>query len=161
VKIQNVPLSLSVGILATLWTYASVTLGWPTWAAFISWAFFFVAGADAKAIIKAGFPILVGVLFGYACLYGLKLGEGGIGVLGVSIAVGVAAFLLVLLMNWEPLALASAAFGGFAVFFAFTFGYSGGNIFALSNVGYSLLTLFIGLGLGYLSVSIPGWIGKA
>jgi hypothetical protein len=161
VKLKFVPLSVSCGVLAALWTYASIKLGWPTWAAFVGWAFFFVAGADAKAIIKAGAPTLVGVLFGYAALYGLNLG-GELGIVGISVAVGLCAFVLVLLMNWEPLALATAAFGSFAVFFAFTFGqFASENFFAFANIGYPLLGLFIGIILGYLSAAIPGWIGKA
>ena len=151
-KPQFVPLSLSVGVLAALWTYASIKLGLPTWAGFIGWAFFFVAGADTKAIIRAGIPILVGVLFGHASLYGLKLG-GEPGIVGISIVVGVAALVLVLLMNWEPLALATASFGGFAVFFAFTFGkFASEDPFAFANIGYSLLTLFICIVLGYLAL---------
>jgi hypothetical protein len=160
-KLKFVPLAVSCGVLAALWTYASIKLGWPTWAAFVGWAFFFVAGGDAKAIIKAGAPTLVGVLFGYAALYGLNLG-GELGIVGISVAVGLCAFVLVLLMNWEPLALATAAFGSFAVFFAFTFGqFKSENFFAFANIGYPLLGLFIGIILGYLSAAIPGWIGKA
>lgn len=160
-KLKFVPLSLSVGVLAALWTYASIKLGWPTWAAFVGWAFFFVAGVDAKAMIKAGGPTLAGVLLGYVALYGLQLG-GELGIVGISVMVGLCALVLVLLMNWEPLALAPAAFAAFAVFFAFTFGkFKSENFFAFDNILYTLLTLFIGIVLGYLSAGIPGWIEKA
>jgi hypothetical protein len=162
VKLKFVPLAVSCGILAGLWTYASIKLGLPTWAGFVGWAFFFVAGADAKAIIKAGFPTLVGVLLGHVALYGLNLGEGELGIVGISVMVVLCAFVLILLMNWEPLALATAAFGSFAVFFAFTFGqFKSENFFAFANILYPLLGLFIGIILGYLSAAIPGWIGKA
>jgi len=160
-KIKFVPLALSVGILAALWTYVSIKLGWPTWAAFVGWAFFFVAGSDAKAMIKAGVPTLAGVLLGYVALYGLKPG-GELGIVGISVVVGLCALVLVLLMNWEPLALAPAAFGAFAVFFALTFGkFKSENFFAFDNILYSLLSLFIGIVLGYLSAGIPAWIEKA
>lgn len=29
-KLKFVPLSLSVGVLAAIWTYLSIKLGWPT-----------------------------------------------------------------------------------------------------------------------------------
>ncbi|MBI5303934.1 MAG: DUF1097 domain-containing protein [Chloroflexi bacterium] len=156
-KLKFVPLALSVGVLATAWTYASVKLGLPTWAAFVGWAFFFVAGGDAKAMMKAGVPTLVGVLFGYAALYGLKL-NGEAGVIGVSVAVGVAALVLVIMMNWETFALAPAAFAAFASFFAFAF--ASKDVFALDNILYTLITLVIGIVLGYLSATIPAWFTK-
>ncbi len=154
-KVLYIPLSLSVAILAGLWTYASVKLGLPTWAAFIGWAFYFVAGDDISAIAKVGVPTVIGVLFGYLSLYGLKAG-GEAGVVVISLAVGVAAMVLVLMMNWKAFAMAPAAFGGFAVFFAVTFGqFKSKDAFALDNIYYSLLALVIGIGLGYLSIKIP------
>jgi hypothetical protein len=160
VRLRYGPLALSVGILATAWTYASIKLAWPTWAAFVSWAFFFVAGGDAKAAVKTGVPTLVGVLMGYLSLYGLKFG-GETGIVAISVAVGVAALLLVVMMNWKPFALAPAAFGAFAVFFAFTFGqFKTKDVFALDNVVYCLLTLAIGIALGYLSTAIPAWLAR-
>ncbi|MGQ9600802.1 MAG: DUF1097 domain-containing protein [Anaerolineae bacterium] len=159
-KLKFVPLSLSVGILAAIWTWVSIKLGWPTWAGFIGWAFFFVAGGDAKALWKAGLPMIVGVIFGYLCLYGLKL-SGELGIVAISLLVGLAALILVLLMNWEPMALAPASFCGFATFFAFTFGtFKSDNFFAFANIGYTLLGLLIGLGLGWLSVTIPAQFQK-
>lgn len=159
-KLKFGPLALSVGILAAIWTYASIKLGLSTWAAFVGWAFYFVAGGNAKAIMKAGVPTLVGVVFGYLALYGLKL-EGEAAIIGIAVAVGVAALILVVMMNWAPFALAPAAFGSFAVFFAFTFGqFQSKDLFSLDNVLFSLLALLIGIGLGYLSTSIPAWFTK-
>lgn len=159
-KLKFVPLSLSVGVLATIWTYLSIKLGWPTWAGFVGWAFFFVAGGDTKALVKAGLPIIVGVIFGHLTLYGLKV-QGELGIILISILVGLAALVLVLLMNWEPMALAPAAFSAFATFFAFTFGkFKTDNFFALANIGYTLLGLLIGVVLGWLSVTALTWFQK-
>ncbi|MGC9335398.1 MAG: DUF1097 domain-containing protein [Anaerolineae bacterium] len=159
-KLKFIPLSLVVGVLAALWTYVSIKLGWPTWAAFIGWAFFFVAGGDDKAVLKAGLPTVVGVIFGYFALYGLKL-QGELGVIGISILVGIAALLLVLLMNWEPMALAPAAFAAFAAFFAFTFGmFKTDNFWAFDNILFTLLGLLIGIGLGWASVKITALVEK-
>ncbi len=156
-KLKFIPLALSVGILATIWTYASIKLGLPTWAGFVGWAFYFVAGGDFKAIQKAVLPIIVGVLFGYASLYGLKLG-GETGVIGISVAVGVAALVLVVLMNWSAFALAPAAFAAFASFFAFAF--ASKDMFVIDNIIYTLITLIIGVVVGYLSTTLPTWFSK-
>lgn len=111
-------------------------------------------------MVKAGLPTIVGVIFGHLTLYGLKA-QGELGIILISILVGLAALVLVLLMNWEPMALAPAAFSVFATFFAFTFGkFKTDNFFALANIGYTLLGLLIGLGLGWLSVTIPTWFQR-
>jgi hypothetical protein len=156
-KLKFGPLALSVGILAAIWTFASIKLGLSTWAAFVGWALFFVAGGDSKAIMKAGVPIVVGVLFGYVSLYGLKLG-GDMAVIGVSVAVGVAALILILLMNWAPTALAPAAVAGFATFFGFTLVQT--DVFDINHVVFTLLALAIGLVLGFVSVSLPAMFTK-
>lgn len=157
-KIKHIPLSLSVGIIAAAWTYASIKWGLPTWAAFVSWAFFFVAGGDTKAIMKASVPLTCGVIAGYLSLYGLSAA----GEMGVSVAVGVAAAILVILTNWGPFALAPAAFSAFAVFFAVVFGkFVNPEMFAPANVYITLLTLFIGVGLGWVSTAVPGMLGKS
>ena len=161
-KLKHIPLALSVGIIATLWTYASIKMGWPTWAAFVSWAFFFVAGGDTKAIMKASVPLICGVLFGYASLYGLKAGEGDVANMGIAVGVGVAAAILVIMTNWPVFALAPAAFGAFAVFFAVLFGGATGHtdVFNFTHVIITICTLLIGVGLGWLSTAIPGMVAK-
>ena len=158
---MNIPLSLSVAILAALWTYVSLKMGLPTWSAFVSWGFFFVAGADTKAFVKAGAPIIAGAVFGYLCIYALKVGSGDMPVIAVSVAVGLAALLLVLMMSMELFALTPAAFGAFAVFFAYVFGKPAvEDIYSLTNVGIVLLTQGIGLIRGYLSVFLPTLFAK-
>ena len=160
-NLKNIPLSISVGILAALWTYMSIKMALPTWSSFVSWGFFFVAGADTKAFIKAGAPILAGVLFGYLCIYALKVGTDETPVIALALAVGLAALLLVIMMTWELFALAPAAFGAFAVFFAYVFGKPAAeDIYSLTNVWIVILTQAIGLVLGYLSVFLPTLFAK-
>jgi len=160
-NLKNIPLSISVGILAALWTYISIKMSLPTWSAFVSWGFFFVAGADTKAFVKAGAPILAGVVFGYLTLYGLKVGTDGTPVIALALAVGLAALLLVILMSWELFALTPAAFGAFAVFYAYVFGKPAvEDIYSLTNVWIVILTQGIGLVLGYLSVFLPTLFAK-
>jgi hypothetical protein len=160
-NLKNIPLSISVGILAALWTYISIKMSLPTWSSFVSWGFFFVAGADTKAFVKAGAPILAGVVFGYLTLYGLKVGTDGTPVIALALAVGLAALLLVIMMSWELFALAPAAFGAFAVFFAYVFGKPAvEDIYSLTNVWIVILTQGIGLVLGSLSVFLPTLFAK-
>lgn len=160
-NLKNIPLSISVGFLAALWTYVSIKMGLPTWSSFVSWAFFFVAGADTKAFIKAGAPIVAGVVFGYLAIYALKVGSGETPVIAVALAVGLAALLLVVMMSWELFALTPAAFGAFAVFFAYIFGKPvAEDIYSLTNVWIVLLTQAVGLVLGYLSVFLPTLFAK-
>ncbi len=160
-NLKNIPLSISVGILAALWTYISIKMSLPTWSSFVSWGFFFVAGADTKAFVKAGAPILAGVVFGYLTLYGLKVGTDGTPVIALALAVGLAALLLVIMMSWESFALAPAAFGAFAVFYAYVFGKPAvEDIYSLTNVWIVILTQGIGLVLGYLSVFLPTLFAK-
>ena len=145
---KNVPLALSVGGLAIVWTYAAITLGLPAWAGFVSWAFFFVAGGDGKAIMKAWVPLMAGVFFGYVSLYGGTP-------IGISVAVGVSAAILVLLTAIPAFALAPAAFGAFAVFFAYAFGFSNNNPFDFNNVVQVVIALTCGVAVGYVSTALP------
>ncbi len=144
---KNVPLALSVGGLAIVWTYAAIRLGLPAWAGFVSWAFFFVAGGDGKAVMKAFVPLMAGVFFGYVSLYGGTP-------LGISVAVGVSAGILVLLTAIPAFALAPAAFGAFAVFFAYAFGHST-TPFDFNNVVQVVLGLAGGVVVGYISTALP------
>jgi hypothetical protein len=159
-KLKFGGLALSVGILGGLWTYVSLKLGLSTWAAFIGWAFFFVAGGDTKAILKAAVPTIVGVVFGYLAVFGLKF-AGEAGIVAISVLVGVAALLLILLMNWSATALAPAGVAAFAGLFAFTFGqFKGKDVFAFDNLLWALIPMLIGVLLGWLSAKIPAWLTK-
>lgn len=159
-KLKYVPLAIVVGILAAIWTWVSIKLSLPTWAGFMGWAFFFVAGSDNAALWKASLPGVVGVILGHLSLYGLKL-PGEMGVIGISVLVGLAALILVLAMNWAPMALAPAGFVWFAAFFAFAFGkFAGDNFFSFSNILFTLIGLLVGVILGWLSVKITGLVTK-
>ena len=58
---QLLPISLSIGILAGIWTYVSITGDLLPWPAFVGWAIFFFAGANKEALVKALPPVLVGL----------------------------------------------------------------------------------------------------
>jgi len=135
------PISLSIGILAGLWTYFSLAFGLLTWPAFVGWAIYFYLGANKEALLKAIPPMIVGVGLGYLtslAYAGLK-GDALI----LSGLVVILAFLMTYMMNIPFLAAAPAAFQGCAVFF---------------GVGDPIkagVPFIVGLLLGYVSAAIP------
>jgi len=138
---QLLPISLSIGILAGIWTYVSMTCGILTWPAFVGWAIFFFAGANKDALVKAFPPILVGLALGYGTVLINTALKGD--TLILSILVVVLAFLLTFMMNISWLATAPAAFAMVAVFFG------------VGDPLKAAIPLIIGLLLGYVSVWIP------
>lgn len=134
-------LSLSIGILAGIWTYASATFGLLTWPAFVGWAIFFFAGGDKAAIMKGLPPIISGVVCGYVCV--LVFGAMAGGTVTLAVLVAIIAFIMTFMMNMSLFALAPAAFASCASFFG-----AGDPVKALAP-------LVIGLLLGYVSVLLP------
>jgi hypothetical protein len=134
------PLALSVGVLAAIWTFVSPMVEILTWPAFIGWAFFFVAGADARAVTKAGLPLASGALLAWAAV----AAGPTLGIYGIPLAVGVAAFIMVAMGNQALFALIPAQFVGAAVFFG-----------AGAVLVPTLISLAVGLIIGYVSVTLP------
>lgn len=144
---QNLPISISVGLLAGIWTYISAVTGILTWPAFAGWAVFFFTGADMEGIKKSAPPTIVGLVLGYISVVINQNFWGGI--LGLSVLVTVIAFIMTFLMNYPVFELAPAAFLGAAVYFG------AGGLFAAS------VPFFIGLiVLGLLSTALGGMIEK-
>jgi len=144
---QLFPLSLSIGILAGIWTYLSVILGLLTWPAFVGWAIFFFAGGNKEALAKAFPPLLTGLILGYLTVLANTALSGD--TLILSILVVVLAFIMTFMMNVPLLATAPAAFAAAAVYF---------------GVGDPIkagIPLIIGLLLGLVSVWIPGLFVKS
>ncbi|MCR4441505.1 MAG: DUF1097 domain-containing protein [Peptococcaceae bacterium] len=135
------PISLSIGILAGLWTYLSIAFGLLTWPAFVGWAIYFYLGGTKEALGKAIPPMIVGLGLGYLT----SLAYAGLNgdALILSGLVVILAFLMTYMMNIPLLAAAPAAFQGCAVFF---------------GVGDPIkagIPFIIGLLLGYVSAVIP------
>lgn len=144
---QLFPLSLSIGILAGIWTYLSVILGWLTWPAFVGWAIFFFAGGNKEALVKAFPPLLTGLILGYLTVQANTALSGD--TLILSILVVVLAFIMTFMMNVPLLATAPAAFAAAAVYFGVGDPFKAG------------IPLIIGLLLGLVSVWIPGLFVKS
>jgi hypothetical protein len=145
---QNLPISISVGILAGIWTYISIITGFLTWPAFAGWAAFFFAGGNNNGIVKAIPPAIAGIVLGYFCVLLNQYTWGG--TVALSVLVTVIAFIMTFLMNVSIFSLAPSAFLSCAVFFG-----SGDPIKAA-------IPFFIGLiVLGASSVAIANIIKKA
>ena len=138
---QLLPVSLSIGILAGIWTFVSMTYGILTWPTFIGWAIFFFLGANKEALGKAFPPVIVGLVFGYLTVMANTALHGN--TLVLSILVAILAFLLTFMMNIPLLAAAPCAFAATATFFA------------VGDPIKAAIPLIVGLCLGYISVWIP------
>ncbi len=136
----QLPVALIVGVLAGLWAWVSPTIGVLTWPAFIAWAFFYVGGAETKALPKVAIPLASGALLGWLAV----LAAPALGSVGMPIAVFVIATVIVLMGSHPLFALSAAQFGGAASFFG-----SGADLLA------TLIALGCGLVLGVLSVTLP------
>lgn len=141
-----VALALSIGILAGIWTYASGLLAILTWPAFIGWACFFATGGDVKSILKAGAPVICGVILGWI---GVKIAPIFGAAFGVPIAITIIAIIMVLLIKVKGFEFAPGQFAGAASFFG-----------AGANFLPALLPLIIGILLGYLSAVLPKLVIK-
>lgn len=135
------PLALVIGVLAVVWTDVALnfTFHWVTDgdlgnglslpsnfhlvvpAAFVSWGFFFAAGADKAAFVKV---VIASVVGGLAAL-GAMLGASATAPLpdfwGIALFVGIFAVVLVLMSALGDWHYVPATFGAFAsVFFWWT-----------------------------------------
>ena len=84
---------ITIGILAGLWTYASLSLGLLTWAAFLSWASFYAAGGKPEGLKKALLANLSGVVWGFLALQGATLLTPAVGqapAFGIAVAIAAA-----------------------------------------------------------------------
>lgn len=153
---KNMNLALSVGVLAGLWVFLAVTVGtiagvtiYP-WGVFMTWALFFAAGANNEAAVKVATTAVWGPILGWLCIYlGVTiLGQWLLVPVGLGIAVFILAVSIVIMMTDIPFfSFGPGAFVGWAVFFATNNDFVG-----------SVVILLIGVGLGWLSVNIPGWL---
>ncbi|KKM11469.1 hypothetical protein SY88_08630 [Clostridiales bacterium PH28_bin88] len=136
------PLALSIGILAGIWTYVSGITGLLTWPAFVGWALFFAAGGDKNAIVKTGAPIICGVILGYLSVVAAPyLGSA----LGLAIAVTIIAIIMVMLSPVSIFTFVPAQFAAAASFFG-----------AGAQFVPAIVPLLLGVLFGYLSAVLPG-----
>ncbi|ADI01449.1 MAG TPA: DUF1097 domain-containing protein [Syntrophothermus lipocalidus] len=154
------PLALSVGVLAGLLTYFAVAtssaLHIVVWVSFIAWAVFFVAGADKNGVLKSLVPLCGGTVWGCICILAMQGLARGFSLPALSVLVGLAALVIVLMMKLPLFELAPAQFLGFAAYFGSYFGNAVGPnqspVFVALCVAVSLA---VGVLVGLVSVQIP------
>ncbi|PKM55415.1 MAG: DUF1097 domain-containing protein [Firmicutes bacterium HGW-Firmicutes-5] len=132
---------ISVGILAGLWTAASVSFGLVTFAGFLSWASFYAAGGKLNGLKTSLILNFSGVIWGYlivlvAGLLGPMIGAT-VG-LGLAVALGAAGMCWQAKISW--LGFIPGAFIGCSAFFATNFDFTG-----------AVIGLICGAVLGYIS----------
>jgi len=120
-------LAFSVGLLAILDTWLFVgpfdgtALGGLVWVSFIAWGCHFHSGGGMKGMMTAMIGMIFGGLVGVAAILGFQGPLAGMGGLGVSIAVGIGAFVICLASKIPALATIPASVYGFAALAGATF----------------------------------------
>ncbi|ADG81485.1 DUF1097 domain-containing protein [Thermincola potens] len=140
------PLALSIGILAGIWTFASGSFQILTWPAFVGWALFFAAGGDNESVKKVLGPGLLGMVLGLAVVKGAALIPGA---WFVAVGVTVIAIIMVMVMPVKLFSFTPAAFAGCAVYFG-----ANGDIVA------AVIPFVFGTVLGWVSAVLPKYFQK-
>lgn len=165
---QLAALSLSIGILGGIATWAFLTVGGVLiWAAFVAWGCFFHTGGDANAlrgtIINNIFGVVVATV---AALVILTVpGAAALGLpLWAGIVVGVTAGLIVIAANIKAFAVIPAGFYGYACTFAFLLQTPEKlSVDALTSVGMNngLIVVSLSMVIGALFGFVSGKLGAA
>ena len=141
-------IGISVGVLAGVWTFASVELAWITWVAFIAWACFFAAGGGTTGLAKGLAANLAGVFWGWVISQGLENVSGS--TLALALMVTVVGFILCVEAALPLLSFIPGGFAGTAVFF--------GTGFDLAGV---VIAVVAGSVLGIVSEKLGGALQSA
>lgn len=141
-------IGISVGVLAGVWTYASVELTWITWVAFVAWACFFAAGGGTTGLAKGLAANLAGVFWGWTISQGLDTVSGS--TLALALMVTVVGFILCVEAALPLLSFIPGGFAGTAVFFGTGF-----------DLGGVLIAIVAGALLGIVSERIGAAIQSA
>jgi hypothetical protein len=116
-------IGISVGVLAGVWTYASVELALITWVAFVAWACFFAAGGGTTGLAKGLAANLAGVFWGWAISQGLENVSSS--TIALALMVTVVGFVLCVEAALPLLSFIPGGFAGTAVFFGTGFDLGG------------------------------------
>lgn len=139
--------ALVVGIICIPWTYVVIAIGLPLWASFIASGVFFACGGEKQGLLKTIPTIILGILCADGVILAAKIIPGP-GLVPVSIAVGIAAFLIVILSKIQILAFVPSAFAGFATTFAVM------TAFPKLGMGkqslYTFLAMLMGIIISYI-----------
>ena len=143
-----VGIGISVGVLAGLWTYASVELALITWVAFVAWACFFAAGGGTTGLAKGLAANVAGVFWGWVISQGLE--NVSASTLALALMVTVVGFILCVEAALPLLSFIPGGFAGTAVFFGTGF-----------DLGGVLIAVVAGALLGIVSERLGAMIQSA
>lgn len=141
-------IGISVGVLAGIWTYASVELALITWVAFVAWACFFAAGGGTTGLTKGLAANVAGVFWGWVISQGLE--NVSASTIALALMVTVVGFILCIEAALPLLSFIPGGFAGTAVFF--------GTSFDLVGV---LIAIVAGAVLGIISERLGAMIQSA
>jgi hypothetical protein len=143
-------LGISIGVLIAGWTYVALGPGaLPVWAGIVAWGSFFAAGGKTTGLVKTIASNLSGVLWAFLALQAATRMGGGTTM--ISIAVGVAALIMVLQAKISTLSFIPGAFLGAATAVSVVVGANG-------TWTKTIIALVAGAVLGYLSEMIAGML---
>ncbi|MGH7498852.1 MAG: DUF1097 domain-containing protein [Gemmatimonadales bacterium] len=143
-------LGISIGVLIAGWTYVALgPAALPVWAGIMAWGCFFAAGGKTTGLMKTVASNLSGVLWAFLALQVATRLGGGTPIL--SVAVGVAALIMVLQAKIPTLSFIPGSFIGAATAVSVVVGANG-------TWTKTIVALVIGAVLGYLSEMIAGMI---
>lgn len=113
-------IAISIGVLAAVWTQASVSLKLVTWVAFAAWACYFAAGGGRAGFQKGLAANLSGLIYGWlvAAFIAAVSFPGAL-----AISVGVVAALMCLQAGLPLLSFIPGAFVGAAAYFGTAFSF--------------------------------------
>lgn len=134
-------IGIAVGVLAGLWTQASIELGLITWVAFTAWATFFAAGGGKDGVVQGLAANLSGVAWAYlASLFLEQATWNG----AVAVAVTVLGVVLCLQAALPLLSFIPGAFIGTAVFFGTGFDLDGTIVALVAGSALGIVSAVLG-----------------
>ena len=145
-------LGISIGILIAGWTYVALgPAALPVWAGIVAWGCFFAAGGKTSGLVKTIASNLSGVLWAFLALQVATRLGGGTPIL--SVAVGVAALIMVLQSRISALSFIPGAFLGAATAVSVVVGANG-------TWTKTIIALVAGALLGYISEMLAGMMAS-
>ncbi len=136
-----IAVGISVGLLAGLWTWTSVTYGLVTFVGFLSWASFYAAGGKVKGLKDSLILNFSGVVWGFLIVWMAGVFGPIVGAtIGLSIAVVIGAGAMCWQAQIPLLGFIPGAFIGASAYFATSF-----------NFQATVIALICGAILGYIS----------
>ncbi|HEY8256921.1 MAG TPA: DUF1097 domain-containing protein [Gemmatimonadales bacterium] len=143
-------LGISIGVLIAGWTYVALgPAALPVWAGIVAWGCFFAAGGKTTGLTKTIASNLSGVLWAFLALQAATRFGGGTAIL--SVAVGVAALIMVMQSKIPVLSFIPGAFLGAATAVSVVVGANG-------TWSKTIIALVAGAVLGYVSEMLAGML---